>query len=49
MARVPSAASAGPTARVLLDTHLVLWAALRPERLPARAARLIGARDTPAA
>ena len=49
MARVPVAASAASAARVLLDTHLVLWSALQPERLPARAARLIGARDTPAA
>ena len=46
MARAPAADPAGPAAKVLLDTHLVLWAALQPERLPARAARLIGARDT---
>jgi PIN domain nuclease of toxin-antitoxin system len=26
---------------LLLDTHLVLWAALHPERLPARAGRLL--------
>ena len=31
---------------ILLDTHFVLWAALQPERLPTRAAKLIGARDT---
>lgn len=30
---------------ILLDTHFVLWAALQPERLPARAAKLIGQRD----
>lgn len=42
MVRARMAAAAG----VLLDTHLVLWAALQPERLPARAARLIGARGS---
>ena len=42
MVRAPAAAAA----EVLLDTHLVLWAALQPERLPARAARLIGARSS---
>lgn len=26
---------------VLLDTHLVLWAALHPERLPAKASKLL--------
>lgn len=31
---------------ILLDTHFVLWAALQPERLPARAVKLIGERDT---
>lgn len=31
---------------VLLDTHLVLWAALQPQRLPARAAKLLARRDT---
>ena len=31
---------------MLLDTHLMLWAALQPDRLPARAARLIGARNS---
>lgn len=31
---------------ILLDTHFVLWAALQPERLPAKAAKRIGARDT---
>ena len=44
MVRAPAAAAAA--AGVLLDTHLVLWAALQPERLPARAARLIGARGS---
>ena len=34
---------------VLLDTHLMLWAALSPQRLPARAAKLLGQRDTAAA
>jgi PIN domain nuclease of toxin-antitoxin system len=28
--------------KILLDTHLLLWAAGRPARLPARARRLIG-------
>jgi PIN domain nuclease of toxin-antitoxin system len=31
---------------VLLDTHLVLWAALEPGRLSAKAARLFRSRDT---
>jgi PIN domain nuclease of toxin-antitoxin system len=31
---------------ILLDTHFALWAALQPERLPARVAKLIGERDT---
>jgi PIN domain nuclease of toxin-antitoxin system len=34
---------------VLLDTHLVLWAALQPHRLPAKAAKLLGSRDADAA
>ncbi len=33
---------------VLLDTHLVLWAALQPQRLPARATKLLAARDADA-
>ena len=32
--------------KVLLDTHLVLWSALAPQRLPAKAAKLIGSRDS---
>ena len=32
--------------QVLLDTHLVLWSALAPQRLPAKAAKLIGSRDS---
>jgi PIN domain nuclease of toxin-antitoxin system len=31
---------------ILLDTHFVLWAALQPERLPARASKPIATRDT---
>ena len=31
---------------VLLDTQLVLWAALQPQRLPAKVAKLLGPRDT---
>ena len=31
--------------RYLLDTHLVLWAALQPERLSAKAVKLIGDRS----
>ena len=31
---------------VLLDTQLVLWAAVQPERLPKRVAKLLGPRDT---
>ena len=31
--------------RVLLDTHLLLWAALLPERLPAAAARIMQATE----
>lgn len=30
---------------VLIDTHLVLWAALAPERLPPRAAKLLTSRS----
>lgn len=33
----------------LLDTHLLLWAALQPERLSQRAAELIGDRSSPLA
>lgn len=31
---------------VLLDTQLVLWAAVEPVRLPSRVARLLGPRNT---
>jgi PIN domain nuclease of toxin-antitoxin system len=34
---------------VLLDTHLVLWAAMQPERLPRKTAKLLSLRQTPAA
>ena len=40
------AAAATAAAQVLLDTHLVLWSALAPQRLPAKAAKLIGSRDS---
>jgi PIN domain nuclease of toxin-antitoxin system len=32
--------------RLLLDTHLLLWAAAAPERLPTEAAALIETRAT---
>ncbi len=35
-------------AMILLDTRLVLWAALQPQRLPARVAKLLGWRDADA-
>ena len=34
---------------VLLDTRLVLWAALQPQRLPRKAAELMAARESPVA
>ena len=34
---------------LLLDTHLVLWAAFEPERLSARAKKLLRSRETPLA
>ena len=37
------------TPMVLLDTHLVLWAALQPQRLPAKAAKMLGSRASSAA
>lgn len=40
------ATAASSAAKVLLDTHLVLWSALAPQRLPAKAAKLIGSRDS---
>ena len=40
------AAATTAAAQVLLDTHLVLWSALAPQRLPAKAAKLIGSRDS---
>jgi PIN domain nuclease of toxin-antitoxin system len=33
----------------LLDTHLVLWSAFEPDRLSARAAKLLRSRDKPIA
>ena len=32
---------------MLLDTQMLLWAAFQPERLSAKAVKLISARDTP--
>ena len=40
------AAAAHTAAMVLLDTHLLLWAALQPERLPAAAMKLLRSRDS---
>jgi len=34
---------------LLLDTHLILWAAFAPERLSAKAARQLRSRETPLA
>jgi PIN domain nuclease of toxin-antitoxin system len=34
---------------LLLDTHLVLWAAFEPARLSAKAARMLASRDVPLA
>jgi len=34
---------------LLLDTHLILWAAFEPERLSARAAKQLRSRETPLA
>ena len=31
--------------KLLIDTHLILWAALEPDRLPARAEALLNDRD----
>ena len=33
----------------LLDTHLILWAAFQPERLSAKASKLLRARESPLA
>jgi len=33
----------------LLDTHLVLWAAFEPERLSAKASKLLRSREVPLA
>jgi PIN domain nuclease of toxin-antitoxin system len=38
---------AKPARHALLDTHLLLWAALSPHRIPPRAAKAIGLRSRP--
>jgi PIN domain nuclease of toxin-antitoxin system len=38
-----------PAVASLLDTHLILWAAFEPERLSAKARKLLRSRETPLA